>query len=249
MHTALARECAGINQPAWAMVARRRQRCDGQPGQDRPAPYNTPGGKMMIKRKAPQALCNSTLAWCPDLPDNAIIAGGFIRAYFAGETPSDLDLYFCNEDDATKAVTALKTKGWVVVTETSRAVTFKKDGKVVQVIMCLLGEPEEILQAFDFTICAAALAKKDDEWELFMHDDFFEHLAGRILVFTGSSFPLASLKRVVKYIRRGYNICDENLIAIAKMIAEMVNFENYEELERHIDGMDPGGERRIRVVD
>ncbi|WPA89679.1 hypothetical protein MTATph1_CDS0192 [Moorella phage MTATph1] len=205
----------------------------------------------MVKKEAPQALLNSVLVWCPELPDGAIIAGGFIRAYFAGETPSDLDLYFRNEDAVIKAIDVLKTTKWSIVAETQRAITFEKDKKIVQVITYLFGEPEEIIKAFDFTICAAALFvdSADEKWRLLIHNDFFEHLAGRLLVFTGSPLPLASLKRAIKYVQRGYHICDENLISLARAIAETIDFENSEEAEKHIDGMDPGGERRIRAVD
>lgn len=50
----------------------------------------------MITKQAPQALINSILAWCPlfDQLPGAIIAGGFIRSFYRGETPRDMDIYF-----------------------------------------------------------------------------------------------------------------------------------------------------------
>lgn len=211
----------------------------------------------MIKRTAPQTLINSVLSWFPSLPilSGAIVAGGFIRAHYAGERPNDMDLYFRSERDFEDALSHLKESNeWEVVAETDRAVTLRNDGKIIQLIRFTYGEPEELISEFDFTICAAALEIMDDietppEGVEYLHDRFFEDLAGRVLTYTGSRMPLASLKRVIKYVKRGYHICDENIIKIAESIAQAVNFDDQESVATHIDGMDPEGGRRVRVID
>ncbi|RLF68198.1 MAG: hypothetical protein DRN26_00030 [Thermoplasmata archaeon] len=222
-----------------------------------------------LSRDAPQPLLNAAIVWCKELVDieNAIIAGGFVRAFYAGETPKDMDLYFRSSTDAEDATDILEQAGWEKVFASTTAATYKKDDKLVQVVTYLAGEPEEIIEKFDFTVCAACLTLNfDDQTEttqeiadaltemrvtgkVLHHKAFFEHLAGRVLVFIGSELPLSSLKRMVKYIKRGYNICDENIIAISQAISHTVDFEDASSLERHTLGMDPDGNRRIRVID
>ncbi len=208
----------------------------------------------MITREAPQALVNSVLAWCPEVENRgAIIAGGFIRAYFAGEHPSDMDLYFQEQPHFDAFTALMKQRGWAEEASTERAITLLKDGKAVQLIRYVFGRPSDIIQQFDFTVCAASMIvfnpTNAPKGNLVLHDDFFEHLAGRVLIFQGSSLPLASLKRVIKYVKRGYSICDENLIAMVEAIARTVNFDDQQSIADHIAGMDPNGERRIRVID
>lgn len=199
---------------------------------------------------APSALVTSIEVWCPEIDalKDPIIGGGFIRAYYAGERPADMDLYFQLEADAKAAVTTLKAASWKQVVKTPRAVTLRKNDRVIQVITFVTGTPDEVLDEFDFTVCKAA-AVRDDGWAIIMHPDFFEHLAGRILIFTGSRLPLASMRRVTKYLKRGYSICDENIIALARAVSEAVTWDDEESVAHHTEPMDPDGERRIRVVD
>jgi hypothetical protein len=217
----------------------------------------------LLKKEVPENLKRAIKAYCPETenpPVNIIIAGGFIRAYFAGERASDMDVYFNSKEDAEKFEDCLLDEfqfetSWTNVFETERAVTYKsyKNGKkTVQVIKLITGEPVEIIGKFDFTICQCCVHISPD-WstcQLYIHPDFFEHLAGRILVFNPDTlYPLSSLKRVIKYIKLGYHICDENIISISETIAKRVDFNDKENLEDHIQGMDPNGDRRIRVID
>jgi len=217
-----------------------------------------------IELEAPKALINSALYWCPQLKDmeGTIIAGGFIRAFYAGEQPADLDLYFRSEDDYTDALDILDSNDeWKEVFHTDRAVSYKRNNKKLQAISFYYGNPEDVIKGFDFTVCAAALTLEFPEptdednsvepiGKVLIHKDFFEHLAGRILIYTGGSpLPLSSLKRAFKYIKRGYNICDENIIAIASAIYDRVEFDDPDALTMHIAGMDPDGARRLRAID
>lgn len=234
----------------------------------------------MIIKEAPEKLINSCLKYFPEIAEieGAIVAGGFIRSYYAGEEISDMDIYFKTEKDFNNAGKSMDKYGWQLIGKTDRALTYTDGKNLVQLIGYVFGEPAEIVNAFDYTVCSAALIFKKEKQaglgidandpfdlevfaeiiekaeyvttgELCLHDDFFEHLAGRILVFTGSPLPLASLRRVRKYMKRGYHICDENLIALARAISEQIDFDNPESLEEHIADLSPDNEGRIRVID
>lgn len=194
--------------------------------------------------------------------EKIIVAGGFIRAYFAGERPQDLDLYFRNNIDLLSLKSELEGKDWLEVFKTDRAITLKKDDKFIQLISYVYGEPSAVIELFDYTICCAAMTITRHEIEdedsedtrielhghLVLHDNFFEHLAGRVLEFIGTPLPLSSLQRAFKFVKRGYGICDENIVKVAEAIFRQVDFDDDEKLTEHLAGIDPNG-RGIRVID
>ena len=212
----------------------------------------------MIDRNAPLALINSAIAWFPQIHKiPGYVAGGFIRAYYSGEQPKDMDIYFHKESDIEMAEHVLRQAEWEKVFESDRALSYQRDRKLIQLIKIITGPPSEVIQEFDFTVCSAALELKATEQNgeteitgtVLLHDDFFEHLAARVVVFTGSRFPLASLARAFKYVKKGYHICDENIIRLASDVAASIDWTNEQEVESQIDGMDPEGNRRIRAID
>jgi hypothetical protein len=222
--------------------------------------------KKMINKEAPEKLIKA-LSYYTNHSINKniekiIVAGGFIRSYYAGENIADLDLYFREKGHLQETLLELTDNGWIETFKTDRAISLRKDEKIIQLISYAYGEPDEIINIFDFTICSAAMTItrhkiQDDtsdepsielKGRLVLHDDYFEHLAGRILVFTSTPLPLSSLKRVIKFLKRGYSICDENIIKIAEAIFRQVNFDDEGNLTEHLAGIDPNS-RGIRVID
>ena len=102
---------------------------------------------IFIKRNAPDNLVRSAMVWCPELTelDGCIIAGGFIRAYFAGEKPADLDLYFRTEADYTDALDIMEQNNWEIVFKSDRAVSYRKGKYKIQIIGYYHGDPEIII--------------------------------------------------------------------------------------------------------
>lgn len=193
------------------------------------------------------ALKNALEWWCPIYNSiNCICAGGFLRSFFSGELMNDMDLFFEDIDKYTYASHIFDLSDeYSLVSETENAKTYlSRRKKSVQLIKYRFGNMQDILSMFDFTVCSCAV-KGDD---ICMDDFFFEHLASKLLVFKDTKMPLSTLKRVVKYVKRGYSICDENLIKISQKISE-VNFSDELVLNEQIGGMDPDGARRIRMID
>ena len=206
---------------------------------------------------AEQTLIQSVKVWLPesfpmDNPD-VYVAGGFIRTYFAGEKTNDMDLFFTHKQAIEKLCAHLKnTCAMENEYITDRAISVKiknREGhfQKIQLIQYCFGDPIDVMEKFDFTICKAAYNFSNET--CIYHPDFFKDLAGRILKFTGSPEPLSSLGRAFKYVSKGYHICDENIISIADAISKKGIFENEELLARAIEGMDPNGGRRIRRID
>lgn len=184
--------------------------------------------------------------------EKIIVAGGFIRAYYAGEKPSDLDLYFRSNIDLVSVKLELQGKNWVEISKTDKDITLKKDNKLIQLISYIYGEPLDVIQLFDFTICCASMtitrqkvgiltdfgeAKAKLRGHLILHDDFFEHLSGRVLEFIGTPLPISSLARAFKFVKRGYSICDDSIVKVAEAVFRQVNFDEPNKLIEHLKGI------------
>jgi len=168
---------------------------------------------LFKKEVPPENLIKRIIKYCPFIKelDNAYVAGGFIRSYYAREKASDMDIFFIDESSFNTAIKKISNE-WEMVSHTSKAVTFVNQGKVVQFISLLYGKEEDVLSLFDFTICSISVNIKSNV--LILHDKFFEHLAGKELVVETLDSPFSSLLRVIKYIKKGYFISCENLARI-----------------------------------
>ena len=191
------------------------------------------------------------MIWNPFDPENdirAILAGGMLRSFYEGKRPNDADFYFENEQDFDYFIAEYEAQDQIQRRfETDRAVSLiNRRGFMVQAIRYFwIEDILEALDRFDFTIAKIAIS----ETVLYIHREFFRHLATKELHYTGSELPLAALKRTLKFVHRGFRMCDENLIKVAEDIADVVHFDQEQELERHMQTFDPEGDRRILPID
>lgn len=197
--------------------------------------------------------------------NHALIAGGAVTSVFS-ETPiSDYDVYFYNTSDLNSFLEYLRTLESKLgekikvktVNSSLNAVTFEvtsmnwgsetDDNKILlQVIQkCTVGDyatqsdynPVPLLESFDFTICMAALDIQSEQFILYK--DFLTHLCARRLVFNTKvmKYPICSLHRMLKYIKKGFNISGVEVIKIAIAINQ-VNMSTWEDFRNQLMGMD-----------
>lgn len=150
------------------------------------------------------------------------IAGGALRALFsAGEKIKDVDLFFPNLAEAEKA------EAWFEKNEAKKLSSFdtaskwlykKKVYDVVKVFASTEDQtPLSTLARFDFTIACVAVTKD----ALYHHDTFWIDLVGKSLVINEPTMPVATLRRLQKFIQRGYTICNGGVLALSQAINEM----------------------------
>lgn len=166
---------------------------------------------------------------------NVIIAGGAIRSIFAGEKIKDFDLYFRCKEDSDRLLKHEKFKN-VSQFVTHNAVSIRLEGKTFQLITLLYGEPEALINQFDFTVCQAGYDINNKTW--YFHDNFFKHLAGRSLVFNNTlPYPLATLYRAFKYQKKGYNISPSEIIKLS-IQCQALQVSSIFEWKTHLMGID-----------
>lgn len=158
------------------------------------------------------------------------LAGGFIRAIIAGENPSDIDLLGPDKDALQRYARNLANKRGGRVHKTENALTVLSPPKMpVQMILrWTYDDPKTLIDQFDFTIVQAAIWYEPrgeqvepelwkGEWKSICSDGFYPDLSARRLVYTQPERHEdagGSMLRVIKYVKRGYNIQGPSLAAV-----------------------------------
>lgn len=171
---------------------------------------------------------------------NGYIAGGCITSVFSGEKVNDIDIFFRNPTDLNGFEGRVKNKSSKTICNTKWANSYKyinEDNKEIniQIIKKEVGEPEDMVDRFDFTVCQAIYDFKENK--MIMVNRFLRDLAKKELIFTGSKYPLASLYRVKKYMEKGFHISGIELIKLA-LTVQNIDIDNEAELGEHIAGFD-----------
>jgi len=179
-----------------------------------------------------------------DSPGSLILGGGFIRATLAGERVTDIDLFGPTIDLVNVVALNLCAERRGKVHRSDNAITVLAPPRIpVQFITrWTFNDPFTLINSFDFTICQAAVWI-DHDGELYkfhsvVSDDFYQDLAARRLVYT---FPErvedagGSFLRVIKFVKKGYNVQPPSLAGVTARLAGAVNgFDNMSEKGRAV---------------
>ena len=170
------------------------------------------------------------------------IASGAIRDYFTtgGATPKDIDIFFADGNKRDSVVTFLKEQKFKQIallprwrgsvfdltqetvpekySHLAQGDTYQYhsmdigcwDGKSGDPT-CYASTPKECISWFDFTIEMAAL---DSNNEFFCHPTFKHDITNKSLIRNSiqDAYPRGNNRRLLKYIRNGFTIDQENLL-------------------------------------
>lgn len=105
----------------------------------------------------------------------------------------------------------------------------------LQIVLRFYGEPDEIHKNYDFVHCTNHWTAWDDK--LTLRPEALESLLSRELRYVGSLYPVCSIIRLRKFIRRGWTV---NAGQILKMImqAAALDLTNHEVLKDQLTGVD-----------
>lgn len=165
--------------------------------------------------------------WTTFKASDYAIAGGCLRDSLVGEKIKDIDI-FCKSEEAVKNLEMFfaAQEGVKILNGNSVLSNYKLNGYWFQIIRDKFYNLEtlDLIENFDFTMCG-----------IMMHNDeirvlptFFEDLATRRLRVNKLIYPLSSLERMQKYIKKGYSACNGTLLELAKGI-QTVNLDNPDE--------------------
>lgn len=171
---------------------------------------------------------------------NVWIAGGALRDWFeTGQmTESDVDFFSNSRADLCKTLLMLRKKykfrpyhinkrvikGWVSI---------GKNNIKIDLIKILFETPEHTIDQFDFTVCCFAVDKN----KVTYHQSAPFDLLHKRLVINNLPFPVSTLQRIQKYLKKGYWICNGGILEIAKAMGSVdFNDPTQNNIEMYPDG-------------
>ncbi len=136
------------------------------------------------------------------------IAGGAVRDYFMhGRVMNDIDIFVANQEifeEVSKAIADSDTfKADPERFESKNALKFRTKLGKIDLIKLFFPTPHDALKSFDFTVCCAAV---QFPLKIIHHENFFIDLASRQLKFSKILYPLSTMRRVNRYLEKGFHI-------------------------------------------
>lgn len=180
---------------------------------------------------------------------NFRVAGGC----FMNDTPKDYDVYpaFGVTFDHDRILSNLKSLHGEVLFSSKNALTVSAGGKVIQ--FCRYYKPtlEKLLESFDFSHCQVGVEYsatkncnggygtpklEDMEWT----DDWMRYMISGLSVYTGSEYPLSSLVRLNKYVKRGVIKGKSYTVATLRILRDIIGrgFADYKDFKDQLDAVD-----------
>jgi len=155
------------------------------------------------------------------------IAGGAVRDSILGEQRSDIDIFGESKEALEKFITDNLSNARIVY-DSELMKTYKLGKDKIQVIFRPYQTITNCLDSFDYTICQFAY----DGEKIFCNPESLIAIHRRALVVhrVHSEFSLDSLRRLQKYIKKGYTICNGGLADLARALQQL----NIEQLEQQI---------------
>lgn len=105
----------------------------------------------------------------------------------------------------------------------------------IQLILRFYGEPEDIHENYDFIHCTNYYDV--DSGQLYTNTEALEALMSKTLVYRGSRYPVASLFRIRKFIKRGWTINAGQIVKISLQISDL-DLTDFKVLEDQLTGCD-----------
>lgn len=145
------------------------------------------------------------------------IAGGAIRDYLSGDEVKDIDIFCASKEAEDKIISWLKDQSGgdvVLMNDNSQLFNAKLNGRWIQIIKGKYYDlsNDSLIESFDFTICGAMLTSE----RFAVLPTFFQDTLAKHLRIQRITFPLSTLERMQKYIKKGYEACNGTLLAIAQ---------------------------------
>lgn len=105
----------------------------------------------------------------------------------------------------------------------------------IQLVIRFYGEPEEIHKNYDFVHCCNYWTSKDAK--LVLNPDALESILTRELQYQGSFYPLCSVIRTRKFLKRGWHINAGQYLKMCFQISEL-DLTDLQVLEEQLTGVD-----------
>lgn len=170
------------------------------------------------------------------LKNKSFISGGCIPSMLMGEWVNDYDIYLYDEFSAKniknyfeklpKKPKQDKTDKFHVKLITENAINLSDK---IQIITKFYGTPEKVVENFDWQHIKSWYDCSNEKLNL--TNDVYKLIVEKELIYTGSAYPLSSLLRLKKYLKKGWNVSNQTIIMIVFDILKVFGTNNIQESE------------------
>lgn len=151
-------------------------------------------------------------------PRGPWLGGGAVRRFISGlEQSSDFDFFFRDETQLNQTAGYLESIGLVKIKETEHHLHYQgpigqsKLPRDIQLIRFkYYGSAEEVADSFDYTICQFIF----DGHDLITGEHSLWDLGRKKLVLHKLTYPVSTMRRLLKYTKQGYTACAGCLASI-----------------------------------
>ncbi len=157
-----------------------------------------------------------------DLNNRLWIAGGSVRDYFSeGFISKDVDFFCVDRKAMAELIKILRSKyqykAYLITKNAIKGCGIIHGKNIdIDVVKKPFTNPIECIDAFDFTVCC--LAVNSDNF--YYHKSSIFDLIRKRLVIHKLPHPIDTLKRLNKYIEKGFKACNGTLLTLAKEISK-----------------------------
>lgn len=166
----------------------------------------------------------SVLCHLPALgADGPWLAGGALRRTLLGQEPdSDFDFFFRDAEQMARFAADMEVMGLREAKKTEHHIQFRGavgDSKIERdfqlINFAYYNSAEDVINSFDFTICQFAY-----DGDLLTSGEFsLWDLGRKRLAVNKITFPVSTMRRLLKYAHQGFNACPGALAAILRETA------------------------------
>ena len=170
------------------------------------------------------------------------VANYYVKLFIANNPEyKSTDLYVKEDEETGRISVFCKSSGvaigvnegkYVPACLTTNAITLTND---IQLVLRFYGEPEEIHKYYDFVHATNYWTSKDNR--LVLNPKALECILTKELLYNGSKYPLCSIIRTKKFIRRGWTINAGQYVKMALQLNEL-DLTNPSVLEEQLTGVD-----------
>jgi len=151
------------------------------------------------------------------------LGGGCIRDYFSSKPiSSDYDIFFPNETEYDKAKKYFIDQNCDVVWDGDNGTKLKYNNKTFDLVKIYFDNPQVSIDAFDFTISMFAI----DTENVYYGESSFIDLVKKQLMINKITYPASTLKRALKYHKKGYSMCVVEIKKMVEAIQDMPKQKN-----------------------
>lgn len=176
-------------------------------------------------------------------PIQCWVAGGALKSYFLGENPTDIDLFFPDNNEFQRGILHFRDyeemkggKEAKIIFENDNVIKYKYKGKIFDLVKKHFKDPQETINQFDFTVTCAAT----DGDKFYQHPSFFIDLAKKQLMVNNLPYPLSTMWRMQKYMLKGYRMCKEEMLKVAQALQDPKNIIFNTDSESNVNFGDSG---------